>query len=87
MGVYGEGKNFLDIILRENFKSRYVISGVSLYYKALDSGSLGSQIDEERSQLCEPRRIAGLHETSTLVYPSIHSKISKYIQVYFQNPG
>ena len=31
----------------------------------LDGGSLGSQIDEERSQLCEAWRIAGLHETIT----------------------
>jgi hypothetical protein len=27
MGVYGEGKIFLDVILRENVKARYVISG------------------------------------------------------------
>jgi hypothetical protein len=35
------------------------------FFTAPDGGSLGSWIDEERSQLCEAWRIAGLHETAT----------------------
>ena len=50
------------------------VLGISLLSKHLvfffittpDNGSLGSQVDEERSKLCETRRIAGLQKPKSV---------------------
>jgi hypothetical protein len=48
--------------LRASMKSRRAFQKKKRFTTP-GGGSLGSQIDEERSQLREARRIAGLHET------------------------